>query len=57
VFSDTTGQVESYNQAFENLLQEFRGNAVRDASLVVHRIWKEVKSEGASPWIFSVTLA
>jgi hypothetical protein len=55
VFSDATGWVESYNQAFENLLQEFRDKAVRDTFLVVHRIWKEVDHLGASLCIFSVT--
>jgi hypothetical protein len=55
VFSDATGWVESYNQAFENLLQEFRNKAVHDTSLVVHCIWKEVNHLGALLCIFSVT--
>ncbi|KXN81645.1 hypothetical protein AN958_04067 [Leucoagaricus sp. SymC.cos] len=43
-YSEATKQVQSYNETFENLLQEFRDKAVRDTSLVVHRVWHEVKS-------------
>ncbi|KXN90686.1 hypothetical protein AN958_03971 [Leucoagaricus sp. SymC.cos] len=43
-FSEATARVQSYNETFENLLQEFRDKAARDTSLVVHRVWREVES-------------
>ncbi|KXN87593.1 Vegetative incompatibility protein HET-E-1 [Leucoagaricus sp. SymC.cos] len=43
-FSEATERVQSYNETFENLLQEFRDKAARDTSLVVHRVWHGVES-------------
>jgi hypothetical protein len=44
LISGTDGRVTSYNAVFEDLLQEFRDNAVKDTLVVVHRIWTNVES-------------
>ncbi|KXN87527.1 Vegetative incompatibility protein HET-E-1 [Leucoagaricus sp. SymC.cos] len=42
-FSEATERVQSYNETFENLLQNFRDEAALDTSLVVYRMWHEAK--------------
>jgi hypothetical protein len=44
LISGTDERVTSYNDVFEELLQEFRDKAARDTMVMVHRIWTTVES-------------
>ena len=43
MFSPETDElIQGYNDAFDQLLQEFRDRAIGDTLVVVHRIWKDL---------------
>ena len=42
MLSGTAEGVQKYNEAFDVLLRDFRDGAIRDTSVVVHRIWEDL---------------
>ena len=49
LLSDTDERVRTYNNTFEELMQQIRDRATRDTLVVVHRIWEDLTTLGNSP--------
>jgi hypothetical protein len=44
--SETNERIQKYNEVFDELMQQFRDKAIRDTSVVVHRIWESPEGLG-----------